>query len=208
MARFLFGAPLRGRLRFGASEDFVLSALPDVLAAFARRHPEVDIELTAGLSADLYDRFDAGALDIVFLKRRTGDRRGIAAWREPIAWVAGPDYRIEADIPLPLLLYPPPSVTRAFALETLEGAGRAWRVAFTSGSLSGLSAAARAGIGLMPHSAKLLPPGLSVLPATPGLPALPDIEFVIIGPGGQHPAADALTTAITTWAAFGRTTTP
>jgi DNA-binding transcriptional LysR family regulator len=122
MTRYLFGAPLRGRLRFGASEDFVLSALPDVLAAFARRHPEVDIELTAGLSADLYDQFDAGGLDILFVKRRAGDRRGILAWREPIAWAAGPGYQVEAEAPLPLLLYPPPSVTRALALETLDTA--------------------------------------------------------------------------------------
>ena len=206
MTRFLTGAPLRGRLRFGASEDFVLSALPDVLAAFARRHPEVDVELTAGLSSDLYDLFDSGGLDILFVKRRTADRRGVVAWREPIAWVARPDYRVEDDAPLPLLLYPPPSVTRARALETLETEGRSWRVAFTSGSLSGLSAAARAGIGLMPHSVRLLPPGLAVLSAAPGLPQLPDLEFVIIGPGGQHPVAEALTTAILNWAAFGRTT--
>ena len=37
LAEFLRGAPLRGRLRFGASEDFVLSDLPDVLAAFVRK---------------------------------------------------------------------------------------------------------------------------------------------------------------------------
>jgi len=208
MTRFLNDAPLRGRLRFGASEDFVLSALPDVLAAFARRHPEVDIELTAGLSADLCDLYDTGGLDILFVKRRPGDRRGILAWREPIAWVARPDYRVEADAPLPLLLYPPPSVTRARALETLDAAGRSWRIAFTSGSLSGLSAAARAGIGLMPHSVRLLPPGLTALAATTGLPRLPDLEFAVVGPGGQHPVAEALTAAILNWAAFGRTTTP
>src|SRR5580704_17295301 len=90
MDEFLHGVPLRGRLRFGTSEDFVLSALPDVLAAFARRHPEVDMELTAGLSEDLYRGFDSGALDIIFVKRRTDDRRGVVAWREPIAWTAQP----------------------------------------------------------------------------------------------------------------------
>jgi DNA-binding transcriptional LysR family regulator len=206
MARFVSGAPLRGRLRFGASEDFVLSALPDVLAAFVRRHPEVDMALSVGLSEDLYDAFDIGALDILFVKRRAGDRRGTTAWREPIAWVARPDFEPEAGAPLPLLLYPPPSVTRARAIETLETAGRPWRTAFTSGSLSGLTAAARAGIGLMPHSARLIPPGLTVIRPGPGLPALPELEFVIIGPGGQHPVADALTTTIIQWAALGRMT--
>ena len=208
MTQFLTRAPLRGRLRLGASEDFVLSALPDVLAAFARRHPEVDVELTAGLSVDLCDLYEAGSLDILMIKRPAGDRRGVVAWREPIAWIARPDYRVEAGPPLPLLLYPPPSITRARALEALEAAGRSWRIAFTSGSLSGLSAAARAGIGLMPHSVKLLPPGLAVLAATPELPPLPDVEFAVVSPGGQNPAAEALQSAILNWAAFGRTTTP
>src|ERR1700761_2968762 len=125
---FLKDAPLRGRLRFGASEDFVLSALPDVLVAFARRHPEVDMEVPAGLSEDLYRAFDAGALDIIFVKRRSDDSRGQTVWREAVAWTASPGYRLETDAVIPLLLYPAPSVTRRRAISTLENARRAWRL--------------------------------------------------------------------------------
>jgi len=195
----LSGAPLRGRLRLGASEDFVLSALPDVLATFARRHPEVDLELSAGLSHDLYDAFDAGRLDVLFVKRKAGDRRGIVAWREPIRWVGRPDLRIDPDAALPLLLYPSPSVTRARAIETLDSLERRWRIAFTSASLTGLTAAARAGIGIMLHSARLIPPGLAVINANAVLPPLPDVEFVVIGPGAGHPAADGLIATMIQW---------
>ena len=41
---------LRGRVRFGASEDFVQSHLPEVLRDFMRVHRAVDLELTVGLS--------------------------------------------------------------------------------------------------------------------------------------------------------------
>jgi DNA-binding transcriptional LysR family regulator len=205
LAEFLRGAPLRGRLRFGASEDFVLSALPDVLAAFVRRHPEVDLELTAGLSEDLYRDFDDGSLDIIFVKRRAGDRRGTVAWREAIAWTARPDYRMDTSAPVPLLLYPAPSLTRAKAIETLEEARCSWRIAFTSGSLSALTAAARAGLGLMPHSAKLMPQGLAVIAPGRGLPRMPDIEFVILGPTGRNPVFEALTAVILQWAFHART---
>ncbi len=205
MGDFLRGAPLRGRLRFGTSEDFVLSALPDVLAAFVRRHPEVDMELTAGLSEDLYRSFDGGALDIIFVKRRTGDRRGIVAWREAPAWTAQPDYRLDGRAPVPLLLYPAPSLMRTHAFATLEKARRAWRIAFTSGSLSALTAAARAGLGVMPHSARLIPPGLAVIAPGRGLPRLPEIEFVILGPGRRNPVAEALTAVILQWASHART---
>ncbi|MBB3693281.1 LysR substrate-binding domain-containing protein [Sphingomonas sp. BK580] len=198
LTRHLAAVPLRGRLRLGASEDFVLSALPDVLAGFARRHPEVDLELRAGLSEHLYEAFDSGQLDLIFVKRRNGDRRGTLAWEEPIAWVGREGWRVEAEAPLPLLLYPPPSVTRARAIATLEEAGRTWRVAFTSASLTGLSAAARAGLGVMPHSARLLPAGLAVLPPGESLPALPTMEFVVIAPG-HDPATAALAAAMLGW---------
>ncbi|WP_242185726.1 LysR substrate-binding domain-containing protein [Sphingomonas sp. CARO-RG-8B-R24-01] len=203
MDRHLTGVPLRGRLRFGASEDFVLSALPDVLASFARRHPEVDLLVTVGLSEILYDAFDAGQLDIILAKRRSGDPRGVTAWREQVAWVARPDYSLDPTVPLPLLLYPPPSVTRSLAIATLDAARRAWRVAFTSASLSALTAAARAGVGIMPHSQRLLPAGLARVTPEGLLPVLPEIEFIILGPGRGERVAEALTRSILHWASLG-----
>jgi DNA-binding transcriptional LysR family regulator len=196
----LSAEPLRGRLRFGASEDFVLSALPNVLAAFARRHPDLDIELRAGLSEDLRADFDAGRLDLAFVKRRDGDTRGKIAWKEPIEWMAHPEFRVDPDKPLPLILYPPPSITRIGVLETLEKSRRRWRVVFTSANVSGLSAAARAGIGLLPHSVRLMPPGLTVVPAREGLPGLPDIQFAVLAPDHPGAAIEALATTIMNWA--------
>lgn len=200
MDAHLSGLRLRGQLRFGACEDFVLSALPDVLAQFSRRHPDVDVALTVALSETLYDQFDAGGLDIMFVKKRPGERRGVTAWRETVGWVASPDFRLDPGEAVPLLLYPPPSVTRALALDTLDRARTPWRVAFTSGSLSGLTAAARAGLGVMPHSLRLVPQGLAPLRPPGTLPELPAIEFAVIAPGGHNLAAEALTAAILHWA--------
>src|SRR4051812_39951014 len=45
-AAFFTGTRLRGRLRFGASEDFVLTRLPEILKTFRQEHPEVDLELS------------------------------------------------------------------------------------------------------------------------------------------------------------------
>ena len=45
-ARYFADSELRGRLRFGASEDFVTSLLPEVLREFVRTHPLVEFELT------------------------------------------------------------------------------------------------------------------------------------------------------------------
>jgi DNA-binding transcriptional LysR family regulator len=112
---------------------------------------------------------------------------------------------VDNGAPLPLLLYPAPSLTRTKAVEALEKARRAWRIAFTSGSLSALTAAARAGLGLMPHSARLMPQGLAVIAPGRGLPRLPDIEFVILGPSGRNPVSEALTAVILQWASHAST---
>ncbi|MEV8456018.1 LysR substrate-binding domain-containing protein [Streptomyces sp. NPDC052095] len=198
-AAFFAGTRLRGRLRFGVSEDFVLTRLPEILEAFRRDHPEVELELSVELSGTLHQRLAAGRLDLVLAKRRVGDSHGELVWRDTLAWIGAPHLRIDPDRPVPLVLFPPPGITRARALEVLEEHGRSWRVACTSTSLSGLIAAARAGLGVMAHSRGLVPPGLVPLPARAGLPELGGVDFVLSHDrrrGAAQEAADALAAAI------------
>jgi len=173
------GSQVRGRVRFGTSEDFVSSRLPELLRAFVRRHALVDLELTVGLSARLYERLDAGELDLVLAKRRAGDTVGRLVWRDRLAWIGAPGTRIDPAQPLPLILYHPPSITRAMALEALERDGRAWRIVCTSGSLSGLRAAALAELGIALNARGLIPDGLVEMPASSRLPDVGDVEFVV-----------------------------
>src|SRR5215472_5963847 len=67
--RYFAGSQLRGRVRFGASEDFVTSRLSEMLADFVRRHSLVDLVLTVEKSAGLYQMLEAGELDLVLCKR-------------------------------------------------------------------------------------------------------------------------------------------
>jgi DNA-binding transcriptional LysR family regulator len=189
LANFFIDKGRRERLRLGISEDFAMSRLANVLIAFKRHDPHVDIELTVGLSGYLYQRFDAGELDVIFVKRKPGDRRGKVAWRERLSWIARPALRISASMPVPLVAFSPPSITRSLATETLQKAGRPWRITCSSGSISGLRAALLAGLGVAAHSGRLMPTGLSRIQADAGLPQLPEIEFVAIGPGRTQPLA-------------------
>ena len=84
---YFAGSQLRGRVRFGTSEDFVSSRLPEVLRDFVQRHPLVDLELTVDLSATLNIMLDEGALDVVLGKRRPGDDRGRLVWRDRLVWI-------------------------------------------------------------------------------------------------------------------------
>ncbi|MFC9592970.1 LysR substrate-binding domain-containing protein [Streptomyces sp. NPDC056944] len=198
-AAFFGGTRLRGRLRFGASEDFVTTRLPEILESFRREHPEVDLELTVELSGTLQARLAAGRLDLILAKRRGAESEGRLVWEDTLVWIGAPGLRLDPDRPVPLILYPPPGITRARALEALEAQGRAWRIACTSSSLSANVAAARAGLGVMAHTRGLVPQGLVPVPARAGLPELGDVGFVLRRGrrGGEtQEAADALAEAI------------
>jgi DNA-binding transcriptional LysR family regulator len=163
----------------------------------ARVHRAVDLELTVGLSGALFQALDAAELDLVLAKRRPGEDRGRLVRRERLVWVAGDPALADPERPLPLILYPPPSISRAMALEALENAGRSWRIVCTSSSLSGLNAAALAGLGICAQADGFVPNGLAALPRSAELPELGHIEFVAAGSGRTlRGPANALATAI------------
>jgi DNA-binding transcriptional LysR family regulator len=153
----------------------------------AARHRAVDLELTVRLSGGLLQALDAGELDLVLAKRGPGKDRGRLMRREKLVWVGSDPALTEPDRPLPLILYPPPSISWATGLETLERAGRSWRIVCTSSSFSGLNAAARAGLGITIQGDGFVPAGLSELPPAATLPKLGQIEFVLAGPARTLP---------------------
>jgi len=62
----------------------------------------------------------------------------------------------------------------------LDKAGLPWRLVFTSPSLSGLFAAAEAGLGVTARTTIHMPKSLSVLdPKSTGLPALPSVPLAL-----------------------------
>jgi DNA-binding transcriptional LysR family regulator len=195
--RYFAGSRLRGRLRFGVSEDFVTTRLPELLREFVQEHALVDLELNVGVSARLYESMDAGELDLVLAKRPAGDDRGQLVWRDRLVWIGAPGARIDLSQPVPLILYNAPSITRSVALETLERHGLTWRIACASSSLSGLRAAGLASLGVGVHARGLIPDGLMEIDASTRLPELADVDFVVMGARtGQRGPAAALTQAI------------
>ncbi|WP_322418002.1 LysR substrate-binding domain-containing protein [Mesorhizobium huakuii] len=178
---------LRGTLRLGVSEDLVTSRLPLVLEDFVRSHPSVDLELTVALSGVLYQMQDNGELDLVLAKRRLGDSRGRLVYREPLVWLARDPEHVLSLAALPLIAFPAPSVTRGIALEALERHRMPWRIVCTCGSLSGLTAAARAGMGVLVQPQSMSPSGLKEI-SSGRLPPLEDVEFVLIPSKGADRA--------------------
>jgi DNA-binding transcriptional LysR family regulator len=131
----------------------------------------------------------------VLAKCRPQDPRGELVWHDELVWIGADRLRLDPDRPVPLIVYPAPGITRARALQALERQGRPWRIACTSGSLNGLIAAARAGLGVMAHSRGLVPPGLFRVPDRAGLPELGKVDFVLVH-GRRRPLAEAAANAL------------
>jgi DNA-binding transcriptional LysR family regulator len=72
----------------------------------------------------------------------------------------------------------------------------AWQIVYTSPSLTGVRAAAPAGLAITPLPASAIVAGLRVLGAEIGLPVLPALEFAIFERKRPGAAAAALTAVL------------
>lgn len=171
---------LRGLVRLGTSDDVSQSGLPNVLAQFRASHPDVELQITIGMSDRLYRLMDEGDLDLMICKRRADQRRGTLLFRSQLQWLARPGTVVDAQRPLPLALVAEPSVTRGIILDTLARAGWQWQVLCTSSSHSGCVAAARGGLGVMARADYLA--GRDLVPPinVEALPKLPEVETVFL----------------------------
>lgn len=194
---YFTGSGLRGRLRFGVSDDLALTALPRILREFRRLYPQINLELTVGQSAFLHRRLDAGHLDVAFVKHDVGDPLATVVRRDRLVWTAAEGVPVDPRQPIPLVVYQAPSLSRALGVRALESAGRAFRITCTVRGVNGVLAAVRAGLGLSIFARTLTPADLVELPPSAGLPDLGEIDFVLLtGPRAPEEPAKALTAAI------------
>lgn len=172
---------MHGTVRLGTPEDFATRHLPDVLARFTQAYPAVALEVTCDLTLNLLERFRKGAFDLTLIKRErvAMPSGGIRVWREPLVWVMSERDFPSAAGPIPLVVSPAPCVYRKRATEALDRAHRAWRVAYTCGSLAGSLAAVKAGLGVTVLPKDMVPPGLHVVDGSP-LPDLKDTEIALL----------------------------
>ncbi|MYM23566.1 LysR family transcriptional regulator [Duganella sp. FT135W] len=177
------GAELAGSVRLGIQQDFGEQMLTEVLGRYTRVHPQVRIEARVARNTELMALLDGGKLDLALAwDNGTAAPLAVEVGRLPMRWIGPADTtRLALDLnarePLPLVMMDAPCIMRTAATRALDQAGIAWRIAFTSPGLSGVWAAAAAGLGLTVRTDMGLPPSLRVLDVhdAAGLPPLPDV---------------------------------
>jgi len=184
-------------VRLGVSEDFAAYRLAEMLSEVARSRPNLRLYLRSDKTAQLRRRIEQGELDLALVKREPGERGGIAAWPEPLRWVASRRHPIDfRQDRLALVFFEQGCLYRNRAIDALEAMGRAWHVTFTSRSLVGIQAAVSAGLGVsvLPEIAILA--DHRVLGLDEGFPAIPEIEVALVASREAMPAAHHLADAL------------
>lgn len=185
----LKGARADGRIALGCTQDFAESGLPDILRLFADTHPRLRLDLRIGRSAELAGAFERGELDLALAMRSSASTDERLVLREPMIWLGAAECLKRAGGEVPLALLDAPCGFRNAAIAALDGAGRRYRIAATSASLSGLAAAVKAGIAITARTARMAGDGIARLDGAFALPTLPEAEFALrLRPDAATPA--------------------
>ena len=191
------GTGLTGSVRLGVPDDYVDRYLPEIMARFARSHPDVELTVLCEPTIELVDRIDRGELDLAIITHKAANRPSEVIRRERLLWVSSNRHSTHLEEPLPLALSRGTCSWRRVSVPRLDEIGRPYRILYTSGNSSALSAAVLAGlaVSVLPESA--LRPGMRVLGTADNFPPLPVFDIGLLrNPHESSALTDALASHI------------
>jgi len=144
-------------LHIGLPEDVFSRPMARLFGEFARRHQEIHLDVSAGLSRDLTRRYRGGEFDIVIVKEPAPSNDCRASFPEATSWFESRDAPDAWPNPVPLVTFPPGGLYRETMFERIERERRHWYIAFSGSSLNNVLAAVEGGLGitLLPVAATL-----------------------------------------------------
>lgn len=178
----LCGKGLTGTIRFGCPDDYAAVFLPALLRQFSRQHPQALVEVVCGPTPRLVEQLESRAVDLAMISL-PDNTRDVASEdiirHEQLVWIGYPGLEPAHFDPLPLALSDPDTLDHIAAREALERVGRAYRVAYASSSLAGLTALVRSGQAFAVMTQTAVPADLAILHGDPGLPPLPAVGITL-----------------------------
>lgn len=196
-----FQAPeIQGVVRLGTPDDYAFRYLPMMLRRFADSHPGVQVDVHCAPSSELVLQLKSGELDLTLLSEGNEPVRGglTELWRGPLRWITSERYSQHRMNPLPLALERQDCLWRRAATGSLDRAGIAYRVAYTSETQVGTQAPVMAGLAVTVSTIAWLPEGLRPVRDDEGLPDLPESSiFLAKSRDAVQPITDRLAAHIT-----------
>jgi DNA-binding transcriptional LysR family regulator len=188
----LCGKGLSGSIRFGCPDDYAAVFLPSLLRRFSSLHPQALVEVMCAPTPRLVEQLHKSAIDLAMVSLPQANADDDIIRREPLVWIGAAGLQSAHFDPLPLALSDPDTLDHRSACEALQRAGRAYRIAYASSSLSGLLAVVRSGQAVAVITRTAVPADLHVLDADPDLPVLPEVGITLkIAPARPSPLTTA-----------------
>ncbi|MEW5424656.1 LysR substrate-binding domain-containing protein [Amorphus sp. 3PC139-8] len=182
---------ISGRIRIGTPDDYAETYLPEIFGRFARTHPTVEVSLDCRSSEFLIRSLDEGELDIALITMMRPDPRARIVHREQLQWVAAEGCESEKASPLPLAVWQPGCTWRKITLESLEGAGIPYRIAYSGTNAVALSMVVRQGLAITAMPLRMAGRGFRLLGSAEGLPALSSFDIGLLRGADANPVVDA-----------------
>ncbi|RDI50519.1 DNA-binding transcriptional LysR family regulator [Microvirga subterranea] len=144
-------------VHIGLPEDIFSRTMARLFGDFSKRHREIRLDVSAGLSRDLTRRYRGGEFDIVVVKEPTPSTDCRASFPEAMGWFESKDAPKAWPDPVPLVTFPLGGLYRETMFERIERERGRWYVAFSGSSLNNVLAAVEGGLGitLLPSAATL-----------------------------------------------------
>lgn len=138
-------------LNFGFSEDLAAFFVPYLFESFHAIHPNIFLNMLAGHSTDILQKFSNKALDICVVKEFTENKylKPKLFYEDELVWIS----KINLDLEqynnfIPLILSPSPSILTSRVLGLLDKNFLNYRVVLSSTSFACKIAATESGIGV------------------------------------------------------------
>jgi DNA-binding transcriptional LysR family regulator len=174
-------------IRVGTPSDFIASALPATLAQFRERWPDIRFMVRTDYYEPLTRQLHGGEIDLLIGLSDTPPDEARHSRAQEVVWVHSNATRIDPNRPVPLVSYGQASVYHQLAVTALKAAGRDWEDVFIGPSISSLTNAIIAGLGVMAITRRrAVEADVSIWENAP-LPKLPDLySGIFIREGGPR----------------------
>jgi len=137
-------------IRVGMPGDFVGAALWRTLRRFRESRPEIRFHVKSGTSENLARDMRQGELDVALTVSGAAPQDDAKFhWSEDMVWMRAPRTEIDPRAPVPLVSHGEKCVVHRQVADALERAGRAFDLPFTETSVTSLTSAVDAGLGVM-----------------------------------------------------------
>lgn len=186
---------IKGKVRLGIPSEFAIALLPKIVGNFARKNPQITLEVICDLSRNLNAGLRQQRYDLILsisdhpisdqaIRAPSTDaqtnQQAQAIKRDRLVWVASTEHYQLREGPLPLIVAPEGCIYRQRALAQLDQAKIPWQIIYTIMDLSGIQAAIEEGLGITALAESALPQGLKVIDPPYGSAPLGEIGLSLL----------------------------